>query len=81
MPREIKEIKEAFRNQKREYEMNLTRLHEQAEVEKQKALLQRERELQEQGRFDLKELYEKLEVLQRESQRLQLENALLKQNS
>ncbi|MFT9497789.1 MULTISPECIES: hypothetical protein [Bacillota] len=78
----MRELEVTLKRNSAEYEMKLTRAEEQAEIDKQKALLARERELRDalyaELRDNTKELYEKIEKLQAENSRLQLENTSLK---
>ena len=79
---EVENLKGTVKSKNRDYEINLTRSEEQAEINKEKALLIRERELREefhnQNRDDIRELYEKIEHLQEEIQKLRIENNTLK---
>lgn len=70
----VKELQDELLRKSQQYEVNLTRALEQAEIDKQKALLEREREFNTQSRQDVKELYEKIERLQQRVQELSIEN-------
>jgi chromosome segregation ATPase len=78
----LKETESIMRQHSAQYELKLTRFQEQAEVDKEKAILAVERELRDtlynQNREDTKELYEKIAKLQEENQKLQIEMAQLK---
>lgn len=71
---QVKELQNSLKRESADFEMRLTRYQEEALIDKEKALLMRERELMEQfylqGREDNKELYEKIEKLQYENNRL-----------
>jgi chromosome segregation ATPase len=78
---QVKELQELLKMNNQQYELDITRTQEQAEIEKEKALLVRERELREslhsENRNDQKELYEKIEKLQGDIQSLKIENSSL----
>lgn len=73
----LNELENTLKTKSLNYEIEVTRLQDQAELEKERALLVRERELREQfhneNKTDLKELYNKLEVANKEIERLKLE--------
>jgi chromosome segregation ATPase len=73
----IKELDNDIIRNNADYEMKITRMQEQAELDKEKALLVRERELREQlyiqNREDMKELYDKIEKLQVENNQLRIQ--------
>jgi len=74
----LKELQAELLRKSQQYELNLTRNQEQAEIDKQKALLERERELNTQSRHDMRELYEKIEGQQQRVQELTIENNSLR---
>ena len=78
----VRNLQEENRSRSVQYEVNLTRTQEQADVDKQKALLERERELRDQlhkeNREDSKELYDKIEKLQTAVKELSIENSSLR---
>lgn len=77
----VKELTEQLRKDKENHEIDITRMKELADVDKEKALLVRERELREllhaENRKDQKELYDKIENLQSDVQKLKIENSTL----
>ncbi|WP_269920022.1 hypothetical protein [Caldifermentibacillus hisashii] len=78
----IKEQQIEFKQKQNDFELTLTRTIEQAELDKEKSLMSRERELREvfyeESKHTMKELYERIESLQLEISSLKTENNTLK---
>lgn len=79
----INDLTSSIKQLNTENEIKINRILDQAEVEKERALLSKERELRDrlyqQHRDDTKELYAKIEKLQAENNELRLENSTLLQ--
>jgi chromosome segregation ATPase len=83
LQKNVDELRSSIEQLNEEHKIKINQLVEQAAVDKEKALLKRERELRElfykQSREDMKELYSKIDKLQSENNELRLENASLLQ--
>lgn len=73
----IKDLESSIKAISSEFELKVTRIEEQAALDKEKALLIREREIREelykQSREDMKELYDKVEKLQQDNNSLRIQ--------
>lgn len=83
LQKNVDELRSSIEQLNEEHKIKINQLVEQAAIDKEKALLKRERELRElfykQSREDMKELYSKIDKLQSDNNELRLENASLLQ--